>query len=84
MQTTSLQAYKAMQPKIKTDQDKILNALSTNKSMTYNEIARYIGWFNPNKVSRRLPELLRLGKIKLSEVRKCRVARSECRAYIKI
>lgn len=81
---TSLEAYQNMQPKIKTDHDKILAALKPNKGMTYNEIARYIGWYNPVKVARRIPELLRDGKIRKLEVRKCTIAKSNCNTYVKI
>ena len=79
---TSLEAYLTMQPKIKTDHDKILSVMRKDKPLTYNEIAWQLGWFNPNKVSRRLPELLRQGKVKLKEVRKCSRANSNCSAYI--
>lgn len=84
MQTqTSLEAYKAMQPKIKTDHDKILSVLKKNEAFTYNEIAWLIGWFNPNKVSRRIPELIRLGKVdKMDKPRVCRRAGSLCNVYV--
>ena len=84
LNTNSLEAYRDMQPKIKTDHDKILSVLKKDKSMTYNEIAWYLGWFNPNKASRRIPELVRLGKVKLKEVRICKRAGSNCNAYVKI
>jgi len=82
MKATSLEAYTNMQPKIKTDQDKILSVLG-KEPLTYNEIAWRLGWFNPNKVSRRLPELLRLNKVRLVGVKKCSKAKSNCSAYIK-
>lgn len=81
LQPTSLEAYRNMQPKIKTDHDKILSVLSKTKTLTYNEIAWQLGWFNPNKVSRRIPELIRQGKVRLKEVRKCTRANSNCSAY---
>ena len=82
MRQTSLEAYAEFKPKIQTDHDKILSVLKKDKSLTYNEIAWMIGWFNPNKVSRRMPELIRLGKAKLKEVRKCTRAKSNCSAYV--
>ena len=81
---TSLEAYKNMQPKIKTDQDKILSVLSSTNPLTYNEIAHSLGWFNPNKASRRLPELLRLGKVVKSGVKKCTKVNSNYSAYLKL
>ena len=83
MQATSLEAYRNMQPKIKTDHDKILDTLSRTNPLTYNEIAWRLGWFNPNKASRRLPELLRLGKVIKTGVKMCSRAKSNCSAYIK-
>lgn len=82
MKATSLEAYREMQPKIKTDHDKILSVLKKTEPLTYNEIAWRLGWFNPNKVSRRMPELIRLGKARLKEVRKCSRAKSNCSAYV--
>ena len=55
------------------DKMQILNVLSKcSTSQTYAEIAFLCGWwYNPNKSSRRLPELLREGKItKTVSVRK--------------
>ena len=40
------------------------------EDFTYNEIAKMLGWSNPNKVSRRIPELIKEGKVKVKEVRK--------------
>jgi DNA-binding Lrp family transcriptional regulator len=73
-----------MQPKIKTDQDKILSVLKKNEPLTYNEIAWRLGWFNPNKASRRMPELVRLGKALKKGVKRCSRAKSNCTAYILI
>ena len=77
----SLEAYKNMQPKIKTDHDKILSVLKKDKPLTYNEIAWQLGWFNPNKVSRRIPELIRQGKVVSKGTRKCTRAKSNCSTY---
>ena len=82
MKATSLAAYSDMQPKIKTDHDKILSVMKNDESLTYNEIAWRIGWNNPVKAARRLPELLRLGKVKLKEVKRCTRANSLCSAYV--
>ena len=93
---TSRQAYKNMQPKIPSDHELILAVLSDEKEMTYNEISKAVrlklyydkktfeaqAWINPNKVSRRLPELVRLEKIIESEVRECSIAKSKCKTYL--
>lgn len=79
---TSLEAYQKKKPTIKTDHDKILSVMSKTKDLTYNEIAWRLGWFNPNKASRRMSELLRLGKIKVSQIRKCTKAKSHCKSYV--
>ena len=39
-------------------------------------------WKNPNKVSRRIPELKRLSKVKLCKSRKCSIAGSNCSTYV--
>ena len=82
--STSLEAYNNMQPKIKTDHQLILSKLCKNKGFTYNEIAQMLGWKNPNKASRRLPELVRLGLVEVKGVRRCMVAESNCRTYVKL
>ena len=84
MQQTSIQAYSNKLPTIKNDQDRILFKMSKTAGLTYNEIAEKLNWKNPNKVSRRLLELVKKNKIKVIEVRKCNVAGSNCNSYIKI
>lgn len=81
---TSILAYENKKPTIKNDHDRILLKLSSNRGYTYNEIAKFLNWSNPNKVSRRLPELLRLKKIQIKEIRKCTIAGSMCKSYVKI
>ena len=62
---------------------KIVNVLSeVQRDLTYKEIAKYLGWSDPNKVSRRLKELREQGKITIKEVRKCTIAKSKCSSYI--
>lgn len=96
IEPTSLEAYKNMQPKIPTDQELILAVLSNEKAMTYNEIAKAVriklyndkntfsvqSWVNPNKASRRMLELIRLKKVIPGEVRKCTIAKSNCKTYL--
>lgn len=95
-QKTSLEACKNMQPKIPSDHELILAVLSYEKDSTYHEIAKAVrlklyneknifraqAWINPNKVSRRLPELVRLEKIIESEVRECSIVKSKCKTYL--
>jgi len=80
---TSLEAYTLMQPKIPKDHESILAVLSVNSDLTYKEIGKLLRWtaFDPNKVSRRLPELVRLGKIEKSGERICTIAKSRCSTY---
>ena len=96
MQARSLQPYENFKPKRKTDQEKILTVLKKDKALTYHEIAldlrlkfyneknhrEALKWTNPNKISRRIPELIRLGKVKLKEVRKCSIVDSNCNTYV--
>lgn len=48
-----------------------------------NEKLKAYAWkYDPNKVSRRLKELVRLKRIKKDGVRKCSLAKSNCTTYI--
>lgn len=94
-QKTSLEAFKNMQPKIPNDHQVILSVLVDGKEKTYNEIAKDIRvkfqlagqtlkanqWINPNKVSRRLKELVLAKKIEACEPRICAIAKSNCKTY---
>lgn len=85
-----------MQSKIPTDHELILAVLSEEKDMTYNEISKAIrlsfyankntfdalAWTNPNKVSRRMKELLMDKKVILGEVRECSIVKSKCKTYL--
>lgn len=96
MKATSLEAYETMKPKIPTDHAIIMSVL-TNTPMTYKEIGVKIrvkliserkttelqGWFDPNKVSRRMSELVELKKVEVCPSRICTVAKSNCTTYIK-
>lgn len=93
---TSREAYKNMQPKIPSDQELILSVLSYENDMTYNEISKAVrlklyneektfeaqSWVNPNKVSRRMKELLESKKIISGEVRECSIVKSKCKTYL--
>jgi len=81
MQQTSLLAYELMQPKIPTDQNSILSVLEFNSNLTYHEIAALLRFRNPNKVSRRIPELIRLNKVEISGTKICPIAKSVCSMY---
>jgi len=84
MKATSLKAYENKKPQIPTDHQRILGILKNYDGLTYNEIADKLRWRNPNKVSRRLPELVKLNKIRVLEERKCTIAKSTCQSYIMI
>ena len=81
MKVTSLEAYKNMQPKIPTDHQRILNILKSYSDLTYCEIADKLRFSNPNKISRRLPELVRLDKIEITGTKICPIAKSNCTTY---
>jgi hypothetical protein len=80
-QQTSLEAYKLMQSKIPNDHEAILAVLEINSDLTYCEIAKLLRWLNPNKVSRRMPELIRLEKVESSGTKICPIAKSRCTTY---
>lgn len=96
IEPTSLEAYKNMQSKIPGDKEMILSVLSETQSKTYQEIGRDIRielhhqnrsiealkWINPNKVSRRTLELVKDDKAILGKVRKCTIAKSNCKTYL--
>lgn len=96
MEATSREAYEIKKPTIKNDYDLILAVLSDEKEQTYNEISKSVrlklynekktiqaqNWINPNKVSRRMKELITLKKVKYGETRKCTVANSNCKTYL--
>lgn len=80
-QQTSLEAYNAFKDKIPTDHEAILTALEFNPNQTYMEIAKLCRFQNPNKVSRRIPELIRLDKIEKSGERICSIGKRSCSTY---
>ena len=89
---TSQLAYENIKPKIPTDHSLILSVLKKDEAFTYKEIGYLVykklllnsetklkafAWkLDPNKVSRRLKELVLQGKIKVLEQRKCSQAKS--------
>lgn len=70
-----------MQDKIPNDHEAILAVLEMNSDLTYSEIAKSLRWSNINKASRRLPELVRAGKVEISGTKICPIAKSLCTAY---
>jgi len=70
-----------MQTKIPNDHAAILAVLEINNNLTYHEIARLLRWHNPNKVSRRMPELFRLDKVITTGIKICPIAKSKCTTY---
>ncbi|WP_299116885.1 hypothetical protein [uncultured Winogradskyella sp.] len=95
---TSHLAYENKKPTIPRDHDLILSVLSKKQGFTYKEIGyavykklllnietktKAFAWkYDPNKVSRRLKELVRSGKIEVLEQRKCTRAKSMCNSYV--
>ena len=81
MQTTSLEAYNKIKPLRNKDYKAILTALSYGTEKTYNEIAYVLQWKNPNKVSRRTSEMIKLNLIDKVGERICTIAKSKCSIY---
>lgn len=65
--STSNQAHISMIPVIPSHHQKILDALQKNGEGIYEEIAGWCGFSDKNMISRRLLELLNLGKIEKTE-----------------
>jgi len=85
MRTTSIEAYreKILSGTVDNDYDKIWWTLNwVEQPMTYSEIAKFLDWDNPNKVSRRTKEMVEMGLIKECEVRVCKIAGSKCLTYM--
>ena len=85
MKSTSKEAYtEAIRSgTIQNDYTKIYNVLRfADKPLTYTEIASKLNWYNPNKVSRRMSELVKLGLIIEEKPRKCSIVNSNCTTYL--
>lgn len=83
MKTTSLQANQNASQFKNTHYMNILTVLKfSNTPLTYKEIANRLRWSDPNKVSRRMGELVRLELVKEREPRKCTIAHTNCTTYI--
>ena len=85
MKSTSKDAYtEAIRSgTIINDRTKIYNVLKlSDKPLTYAEIASKLHWINPNKVSRRMSELVKLGLIIEEKPRKCSIVKSICTTYL--
>jgi len=81
---TSIEAYrqKIISGTIDNDISWIYWALRNNEpQMTYTEIAAFLKWSNPNKVSRRTSEMVELGLIEECKPRLCKYAKSRCTTY---
>lgn len=48
---------------------------------TYLELSNFIGFVNPNKVARRMSELVRLNKVKVTGTKICTIGKNKCRTY---
>lgn len=82
MKTTSLEAHQTSLTFKEKHHKKILNTLANFKTaLTYKEIAFYGSFENPVAVARRMSELVRLGKVKALEARKCAIAKRKCTQY---
>lgn len=81
-QQTSMLAFQNFTAEKKQkDHNLILESLEFNPDVTYHQIARVLNWSNPNKVSRRMPELVLAGKVEISGKKICPIAKSLCSTY---
>ena len=72
IQDTSLLAFKQdVQPTLGERQRQVLTALG-DQSLTNNELAHALGW-EINRVTPRMNELVKLGKVELDKRRPCRI-----------
>jgi UDP-N-acetylenolpyruvoylglucosamine reductase len=81
VKSTSREALLAKQDTKETDYNYILNSLSLSNGKTYLEIAFSLNWSNPNKVSKRMCELVRLKKVIELEPRICSIGKRRCTVY---
>lgn len=83
MKATSLEANRLADEFKNTHGIKILSVLKNSKiPLTYKEIANRLNWSDPNRVSRRMSELVGLDLVKEKEARKCTIANRNCTTYI--
>lgn len=81
MNQTSLSAFEAFKPQIPSDHKLILEVLSFNSNLTYREISSKLRWEHV-KCARRMSELVRLEKVKISGVRICSIGKRSCSVYV--
>jgi len=73
MRQTSLLAYREIEPKIPTAQHVILHLLEMSiRPLSNSEIAKHLGW-SINRVTPRVNELVKKGKVEDAGKRKCTV-----------
>lgn len=76
MRSTSLEAWREVQPKIGRRQRQILRYLGTASraglNLTNMELAEGLGW-SVNRVTPRVLELRKKGRVELAEKRRCRI-----------
>lgn len=77
---TSVQAAVAILPRLGELQTKVLDAVRANPNRTRNELAGLMGW-HPSEVSKRLPELERLGLVSRGPERPCAVTGKACATW---
>jgi hypothetical protein len=85
MKQTSIEAYleKITNGTIENDYARIYRTLKQlGKPLTYCEIALWLGWGNPNKASRRMAEMVRVGLIEENDPRICSIAGTRCTTYV--
>jgi len=77
---TSKAAAVAVLPRIGDLQAKVLEVVRANPGRTRNELAAVMGW-HPSEVSKRLPELERVGLVRRGAERDCNVTGRSCAVW---
>lgn len=80
MKQTSLEAFEKIKPKRPNHHKLILEVFNELTTATYREIAIESG-LEHHAVARRLPELVRQGKLVECGKRRCQLAKSSCTVY---
>ena len=82
MRQTSLLAFENMKPVLGQRHELILEALRSIQPATAYEVARFLGFSDPNAVRPRIHELLERGCVQEAGIRKCNVTNSRAIEWI--
>ena len=80
IQQTSLEAYKAILPRLSETQEIIFNVIKDHKGMSNHDISRFIGW-EINTVTPRVNELRDLRMVDCYRIKVDRVTGRKCMTW---